>query len=53
MHRLHDMTRDKRRSAVHTRSSGEHLQQVANNQQALVLRFRRLQDRPSCFLTPL
>jgi methyl-accepting chemotaxis protein len=40
MHRLHDMTRDNRRNAAHTRSSGEHLQQVANNQQALVLRFR-------------
>ncbi|WP_223460875.1 methyl-accepting chemotaxis protein [Pseudomonas sp. GL-RE-19] len=40
MHRLHDMTRDNRQNAAHTRSSGEHLQQVANNQQALVLRFR-------------
>lgn len=40
MHRLHDMTRDNRQTAAHTRRSGEHLQQVANNQQALVLRFR-------------
>lgn len=40
MHRLHDMTRDNRQTAAHTRTSGEHLQQVANNQQALVLRFR-------------
>ncbi|WP_283190397.1 methyl-accepting chemotaxis protein [Pseudomonas sp. PMCC200344] len=40
MHRLHDMTRDNRQNAAHTRSSGEHLQQVADNQQALVLRFR-------------
>ncbi|WP_397449969.1 methyl-accepting chemotaxis protein [Pseudomonas sp. NA-150] len=40
MHRLHDMTRDNRQAAAHTRSSGEHLQQVASNQQDLVLRFK-------------
>ncbi|SDH83030.1 methyl-accepting chemotaxis protein [Pseudomonas panipatensis] len=39
IHRLHDMTRDNRQTAAHTRSSGEHLQQVASNQQSLVLRF--------------
>jgi methyl-accepting chemotaxis protein len=40
MHRLHDMTRDNRQTAAHTRSSGQHLQQVANSQQALVQRFK-------------
>ena len=40
MHRLHDMTRDNRQTAAHTRSSGEHLQQVADSQQALVQRFQ-------------
>ncbi|MFZ3183952.1 MAG: methyl-accepting chemotaxis protein [Pseudomonas sp.] len=39
MHRLHDMTRDNRQTAAHTRDSGQHLQQVANSQQALVQRF--------------
>ena len=32
MHHLHDVTRDNRQNAAHTRSSGEYLQQVANNQ---------------------
>lgn len=40
MHRLYDMTRDNRQTAAHTRSSGEHLQQVADSQQALVQRFQ-------------
>ncbi|MBX9756128.1 MAG: methyl-accepting chemotaxis protein [Pseudomonadaceae bacterium] len=39
MHRLHDMTRDNRQTAAHTRDSGQHLQQLANSQQALVQRF--------------
>jgi methyl-accepting chemotaxis protein len=40
MHRLHDMTRDNRQTAAHTRSSGQHLQQVADSQQTLVQRFK-------------
>jgi methyl-accepting chemotaxis protein len=39
MQRLYDMTRDNRQTAAHTRGSGQHLQQVANSQQALVQRF--------------
>jgi methyl-accepting chemotaxis protein len=40
MHRLHDMNRDNRQTAAHTRSSGQHLQQVADSQQTLVQRFK-------------
>ncbi len=39
IHQLHDMTCDNRQTAEQTRQSGEHLQQLAGEQQALVSRF--------------
>ncbi len=40
MHQLHSMTAENRDAAAHTRQSGEHLQSLAAEQQALVARFR-------------
>ena len=40
MHQLHSMTAENRNAAAHTRQSGEHLQRLAAEQQALVARFR-------------
>ena len=40
MHQLHSMTAENRDAAAHTRQSGEHLQRLAAEQQALVARFR-------------
>ncbi len=39
IHQLHDMTCDNRQTAEQTRQSGEHLQQLAGEQQELVSRF--------------
>ena len=40
MHQLHSMAAENRDAAAHTRQSGEHLQRLAAEQQALVARIR-------------